>query len=131
MFPIRPVSRANQFPGAGRSSRLQRARRRRRPLMLDYLEERTLLSTTYTVNALTDTGARSGLQGDLGYAITQTDSHAGSTIQFSVTGTITLGSALPALSAKVTITGPGASSLTVSGDKKFRVFDVDANVTAS
>jgi fibronectin-binding autotransporter adhesin len=99
--------------------------------MLDYLEERTLLSATYTVDALTDTGAGSGLQGDLLYAIDQANSHAGSTIQFSVTGTITLTGALPALSQNVTITGPGASSLTVSGDNEFRVFEVDANVTAS
>ena len=48
----------------------------------------------------------------------------GDLINFSVTGTITLTSALPSLSTSVQIEGPGASQLTVSGDNSVRVFRV-------
>src|SRR5262249_6349271 len=50
-------------------------------------------------------------------------------IQFSVTGTITLQSLLPFLTAAVTIQGPGASALSLSGNDQFEVFIVDG-VTA-
>jgi len=52
-------------------------------------------------------------------------------IGFSVMGTITLGSTLPVIGGfalppeGVTIDGPGANSLTVSGDSAFRVFVVN------
>jgi CSLREA domain-containing protein len=39
-----------------------------------------------------------------------------------VAGTITLGSALPSITASVSINGPGASQLTISGNNSFRVF---------
>lgn len=45
-------------------------------------------------------------------------------INFTVTGTITLTSALPTLSTSMRIEGPGASQLTVSGDNSVRVFRV-------
>jgi hypothetical protein len=83
---------------------------RERPL-LEILEGRTLLST-YTVNALTDSGAGSGLTGDLRYCITNATS-GNDTITFGVTGTIQLKSALPALNASVAIQGPGASQVTL------------------
>ncbi len=53
--------------------------------------------------------------GTLRSAITQADANPGSTIQFSVSGTIPLTYALPDLSADVTISGPGASNLTIQG----------------
>jgi parallel beta-helix repeat protein len=87
---------------------------------LEALEDRTLLSN-YTVNALTDTGAGSGLAGDLRYCITHATS-GNDTITFGVTGTIQLESALPALNASVTIQGPGASQLTVEPDPNSRPF---------
>ena len=37
-------------------------------------------------------------------------------------GTITLGSALPNITASVSLNGPGASQLTISGNNSFRVF---------
>ena len=83
---------------------------------VEWFEHRTLLSgNTYTVDSLGDSGSGSGLDGDLRYAITQADSNAGSTIDFSVTGTIQLSKALPQIVASMTIDGPGASSLTVKG----------------
>src|SRR5258708_2236460 len=74
---------------------------------LERVEDRVLLST-YTVNSLTDVGDGTGLTGDLRYAITQADQDPGSTIVFSITGTIVLASALPDLSANMAITGPGS-----------------------
>ncbi len=80
---------------------------------LEILEDRTLLSN-YVVDSLTDTGAGSGLTGDLRYCITHATS-GGDTITFaqSLTGTVTLESALPTLNASVDIQGPGADKLTV------------------
>jgi len=47
------------------------------------------------------------------------------TINFSVTGTITLGSALPAIAhPNLTINGPGAANLTVSGNNLYRVLSI-------
>jgi CSLREA domain-containing protein len=47
------------------------------------------------------------------------------TINFSVTGTITLGSALPALAhPNLSLNGPGADLLTVSGANTYRVFNI-------
>jgi CSLREA domain-containing protein len=59
--------------------------------------------------------------------------HAGSagmdSIQFSVSGTITLTSALPDISGDLALAGPGASNLTISGANLYRVFYVNSNVT--
>jgi predicted outer membrane repeat protein len=97
------------------------------------LEDRVLLSgLTYTVDRLTDTGAGSGTSGDLRYTMIQADANPGSTIQFGVTGTIALSSALPIVNADLTIAGPGASNLSVQGTSASRVFEVDsATVTIS
>ena len=99
------------------------------------LEDRILLST-FTVNSLGDAGVGTGLSGDLRYAITQADQTAGdNTIEFAVTGTIVLNSALPDLSNTTGLTdieGPGASSLTVArnGFSSTSIFTVDADVRA-
>jgi hypothetical protein len=80
------------------------------------LEDRTLLSA-YVVDSLTDTGAGSGLAGDLRYCVTNATSGS-DTITFApgLTGTISLQSPLPTLNASVAIQGAGANLLTVSGD---------------
>ena len=111
-------------------AQVERSRRAFEP-RLEPVERRTLLSgMTYTVNSIADAGTGSGLSGDLRYAITQADSHPGSTINFSVTGTITLTKALPDLSADVSINGPGASLMNVVGTRA-TTFTVDGGVTAS
>ena len=90
---------------------------------------------TWTVNSLGDSGTGSGPLGDLRYVITQVDQTPGdNTINFGVTGTITLNSALPDLSNTTGVTdieGPGANLLTVSGNNAVRVFTVDTGVTAT
>ena len=84
-------------------------------------------AATYTVNALTDTGAGSGTTGDLRFAITHVNAgNGGDTITFSTTGTITLTSALPHLTKGVTITGPtSGAGITVDGNNAVVVFTVD------
>ncbi len=106
---------------------------------LECLEAR-LAPATYLVNVLTDTapgsgGAGSGTTGDLRYCITKADSAGGTdTISLApgLSGTITVQSqALPAISASITLNGPGASAVTVNGNSLGSVFSIDAGVTAS
>jgi hypothetical protein len=114
--------------------------RRSRPC-LEALEARTLLSgNIYLVNQTGDVGTGSGLSGDIRYCISQADlsANAGSTITFesSVLGgkTITLTHGQLAITDNMTITGLGANSLTISGDKLSRVLEVNsttAKVTIS
>ncbi|MGH8460479.1 MAG: choice-of-anchor Q domain-containing protein [Stenotrophobium sp.] len=49
------------------------------------------------------------------------------TIPSSVTGTITLNSALPTITAAVTLNGPGASSLSISGNNRSQIFYIGQN----
>src|SRR5262245_47821453 len=98
-----------------------------------------MLLSAWTVNSLGDTGTGLGNSGDLRYVITQVNQAGGDdTINFAVTGTITLDSALPDLSDTTGVTdieGPGVASLTIArnsaaGTPQFRIFTVDdgANV---
>ncbi len=77
--------------------------------------------STYTVTNTSDDGST----GSLRWAITQANADANppSTINFQsgLTGTITLTSPLPAITADVTINGPGAANLTVSGNNSATV----------
>src|SRR5262249_29992594 len=119
-----PATRSTGYP-----------RRWRRPWLVESLEDRRLLST-FTVNSLGDTGAGTGTSGDLRFCITQADATTGdNTLNFSVTGTITLNSALPHLSNTTGLTdieGPGAANMTLArssaaGTPQFRILTVDAN----
>lgn len=56
---------------------------------------------------------------------------ASDTINFSVTGTISLGSALPAITQNLTISGPGANQLSVSGAGSNSIFQVNSNVSVT
>jgi CSLREA domain-containing protein len=83
-------------------------------------------AATLTVNTTADSSDAAGSCGSgtcsLRDAISQSSS--GDTINFSVTGTITLTSALPSIEQDVTISGPGANQLTVSGASSYQVFQV-------
>ena len=103
-----------------RGSRRSLSRRSVLP-RLEVMEDRKLLST-FTVTSLSDSGAhslRAGIQsGD-------------ATIAFApgLHGTITLNSEL-LINHSVTIDGPGANELSVSGNDSSRVFEIAAGQVA-
>lgn len=111
-----------------------------RSLWLEPLEERLVLAAlSITVNSLDDVNSSPGIT-TLRAAIAEANANAGSTIDFDANlftggpGTIALGSALPEVSADVSITGPGASTLTVDGGGSgadFSIFTIDSAVTAA
>ena len=90
-----------------------------------------LFSATYahagavcTVTSTADSGA-----GTLRYCI----ANGYTNIPITVTGTITLNSALPTITSSVstfTITGPGANKLTVSGNNLYQVFYISSGSTS-
>jgi CSLREA domain-containing protein len=85
-------------------------------------------ASTYTVTSTNDDGS----PGSLRWAISQANIGAGNTINFSgVSGTITLTSDLPIVNQPMTITGPGARVLTISGDSAWSIFEVVASGSVS
>ena len=79
---------------------------------------------TYTVSNTNAGGA-----GSLRQAILNANANAGhDTITFgpNVTGTITLTDALPAIDDDLTITGPGAEQLAISGANAYQVFHINS-----
>ncbi len=104
-----------------------------------------LRALTITVNSTADTVADDGfctLREAIVAANTDTASGASSgecvagagadTLDLTgVSGTITLTSALPSLSTDMSISGPGAASLTISGNNLYRVFFVTNGATVS
>ena len=97
-------------------------------------------AATITANSLADTAG--GSECTLRNAITAANTNTATggcpagaagadTINFSVSGTITLTSALPAISQALTIDGPGAESLTVSGNNLYRVLYINDGVSVT
>jgi hypothetical protein len=97
---------------------------------LEWLEERTLLSTR-TVTGLGDAGTGSANSGDLRYRISGAEHAADSIINFAVTGTITLTRGPLVLDGGMDIEGPGAGILTIDGNNKTTVFHVNSGVAAT
>jgi len=77
------------------------------------------MAATITVTTTDDSGA-----GSLRDAIASASS--GDTINFGVTGTITLTTGQLLISKDLTITGPGVSRLAISGNNASRVFNITA-----
>lgn len=73
-----------------------------------------------TVNNTNDTGA-----GSLRRTIQ--NAHSGDTINFSVTGVITLTSGQLSVTKNLTVIGPGATGLAISGNNSSRVFEIRSN----
>jgi hypothetical protein len=100
-----------------------------RPPQLTFLEER-ITPATITVSSNADAGA-----GTLRQAIIDANASAGDdTINFGITGTITLASSLPAIVTATTagtlsVTGPGSTLLTISGNNKnLQVFTINSGL---
>jgi hypothetical protein len=95
----------------------RRESRRRVRLDLERLENRTVPSS-FTVINLKDSGA-----GSLRAAVIAADPAPGSTIDFAagLHGTITLTSGELDITSSMTITGPGAHKLAVSGNHASRI----------
>ena len=105
---------ARRTPRQPKSSRLQ----------LEALDARCLPST-FTVTNLHDTGA-----GSLREAVTAANANPGAdAIDFATTGTIALTSGQLDVTDSLTINGPGAGALTVSGERGSRVFAIAGNPT--
>lgn len=86
-------------------------------------------ANTYTVTNLNDSGT-----GSLRAAIASaTSSNNDDTINFTsgLTGTITLASSTLAITTSLAITGPGASSLAISGGNSFEVFSIGGGITVN
>ena len=83
-----------------------------------------LAAAIITVNNTNDSGA-----GSLRQAIQSAATN--DTIGFSVIGVITLTNGELLLTKSLTITGPGAANLAISGNTNSRVFEISSNVTAS
>jgi hypothetical protein len=89
----------------------------------------TAEAANYTVTTTNESGA-----GSLRDAIGQANANPGAdSIGFAagLTGTITLASTLPQITQDLTITGPGAGVVTVSGNHLHQVFNISPSVTVS
>ncbi len=94
---------------------------------LESLENR-IVPSTFLVTNLNDSGA-----GSLRAAVQAADGTSGAVIDFAagLHGTITLKSGQLNLTSNMTINGPGAAKITVSGNNASRVFDVSNGATAT
>src|SRR6266446_3031124 len=81
-------------------------------------------ATTITVTSTADSGA-----GSLRDALASASD--GDTIDFSVTGTITLTSGQLVVNNSLTISGPGAANLAVNGNAASRIFYISSGKTVT
>jgi alpha-tubulin suppressor-like RCC1 family protein len=82
------------------------------------------LPSTFSVTTINDSGAGSLRQ-------TIQDANSGDTINLSVTGTITLTNGELSVCKNLTLAGPGATNLTLSGNNLSRILYVCTNTTVS
>ncbi|MBS1796695.1 MAG: CSLREA domain-containing protein [Acidobacteria bacterium] len=97
-------------------------------------------AATITVNTTVDEN-NTGASCSLREAITAANNDAAfggcpagsgtDTISFGTTGTITVGSTLPTLNTNMSISGPGAASLTISGNNSVRIMTINNGLTVT
>ncbi len=89
-------------------------------LLAGWFTQAASAAGTFTVTTTADSGA-----GSLRVAIAQANAASGGTIDFNLPlpAVINLQSALPTVTNDVSIVGPGANRLTVSGNGTFRILD--------
>ena len=95
---------------------------------LDVLEDRTLLNA-FPVTSLADSGA-----GSLRQAVLDANANGGSnqiTFDPNLQGTIALTSGELSITNNLTITGPGAAQLAVSGSDASRVFEIAGSLNVT
>jgi YVTN family beta-propeller protein len=83
------------------------------------------MATTWTVTSVADDGSAGTLRDAIANA------NSGDTIRFDVTGTITLTQGTLEIGKELTISGPGADSLTISGGHAYTVFQIDSGTTVT
>ncbi|MCA9255266.1 MAG: hypothetical protein KDA33_06490 [Phycisphaerales bacterium] len=90
----------------------------------------TVSAATITVDTLTDENDGVGVGGiSLRDAINEANGNGqDDTIDFSVTGTISLTANLPAITSNIEFDGPGQSSLTINGNDTYRILFIDSGV---
>lgn len=91
----------------------------------------TQAATTYTVDILTDENDGVCSPGGCSLRDAINVAWGGDTIEFSVTGTMDLTLGYILIDKDLTISGPGAGSLSIRGDDNNYVFMIDHNVTIS
>jgi hypothetical protein len=123
MFGVQLLARLSLSRQVAEYGRRSSFRREEYRPQVEGLEARCLPST---VTTLADAGP-----GSLRNAIATTPADGTVDFQPGLTGTITLTSGTLTLDHSLTITGPGAKGLTVSGNRQFTVVNVSPGVTAT
>ena len=100
-----------------------------RTLFASFLSALCLIALSTQAATITVTNTNDNGAGSLRQAIA--DANDGDTIHFGITGTITLTTGELLVDKSITISGPGAASLTVDGNLASRVFHVSSGVTAA
>src|SRR4029077_17748746 len=87
------------------------------------------VATSVHADIITVTNTNDSGPGSLRQALV--DANDGDTIEFAVTGTITLMSGQLLVDKSLTISGPGANSFTVDGNANSGVFFIDSGTTVA
>jgi len=88
-------------------------------------------AATITVDTLVDENDHSCIDGDCSLRDAIETAVGGDTIEFDVSGTITLGGTELSFNKNLTISGPGVGSLSISGDDISRIFSIGSSATVT